>query len=103
MAAAHVLHYEVGIPQQKGPRVLKTAEQGPVADLHQHGTMVTDRGPSYDAKELDEVKQQKCNAHVLRSIDAVLVKKKGKARTFGVELKRLIKESIQLWKDYRNG
>ena len=60
------------------------------------GIMGTDRGPSYDAKELDEVKQQKCNAHVLRSIDAVLDKKKGNARTFGVELKRLIKESIQL-------
>ena len=179
MAAAHVLHYEVGIPQQKVPRVLKeltgisvtqgavsqhamrTAEQGPVADLHQQlrnsikespvvytddtgwreggkpaqlmvfdtdeatvyqirpqhrnqevrelvpsdydGKMVTDRGPSYDAKELDEVKQQKCNAHVLRSIDAVLDKKKGNARTFGLELKRLIKESIQLWKDYRAG
>ena len=33
----------------------------------------------------------------------MLDKKKGNARTFGLELKRLIKESIQLWKDYRAG
>src|SRR5205823_3363985 len=35
------------------------------------GVMVTDRGPSYDAKELDEVQQQKCIPHALRSINQV--------------------------------
>src|SRR3954463_11315159 len=33
------------------------------------GVLVTDRGKSYDAKELEAVKQQKCIAHALRSID----------------------------------
>src|SRR5262249_34995097 len=37
---------------------------------HSQGTLSTDRGRSYDAKELQEVKQQKCLSHSLRSIDA---------------------------------
>src|SRR4051794_21860161 len=36
------------------------------------GVLVTDRGTSYDARELGGVKQQKCLAHALRSITAVL-------------------------------
>src|SRR3954464_12578233 len=36
------------------------------------GVLVTDRGKSYDAKELEGVKQQKCIPHALRSIDQVL-------------------------------
>src|SRR3954464_2420994 len=36
------------------------------------GVLVTDRGKSYDAKELQGVKQQKCIPHALRSIDQVL-------------------------------
>ena len=43
------------------------------------GVMVTDRGTSYDAKELDEVKQQKCIPHALRSINQVLEIKQGRA------------------------
>ena len=35
------------------------------------GVMVTDRGKSYDAKELEQVKQQKCIPHALRSINQV--------------------------------
>jgi transposase len=33
------------------------------------GVLVTDRGKSYDAKELEAVKQQKCIPHALRSIN----------------------------------
>ena len=33
------------------------------------GVLVTDRGKSYDAKELEGVKQQKCIPHALRSIN----------------------------------
>ena len=36
------------------------------------GVMVTDRGRSYDAQALSGVKQQKCLAHVLRSISEVV-------------------------------
>ena len=36
------------------------------------GVMVTDRGRSYDAQALSGVKQQKCLAHMLRSISEVV-------------------------------
>ena len=41
------------------------------------GVMVTDRGRSYDAQALSGVKQQKCLAHVLRSISEVVQTREG--------------------------
>ena len=35
------------------------------------GTMITDRGTTYDAAELSAIKRQVCLAHVLRSISEV--------------------------------
>src|SRR5918912_3531733 len=58
------------------------------------GVLVTDRGKSYDAKELEQVKQQKCIPHALRSISEVLETKQGRARHFGTRLKRLLKEGL---------
>jgi transposase len=66
------------------------------------GVLVTDRGKSYDAKELAGVKQQKCIPHALRSIDQVLEIKRGRARHFGARLKALLKEGLQLWHDYHD-
>ena len=51
------------------------------------GVMATDRGRSYDAQGFEEVKQQKCLAHILRSVRDVLRTKKGRARDFGERLK----------------
>lgn len=67
------------------------------------GTMTTDRGRSYDAKEFDEVKQQKCISHVQRSIGEVLEKKSGAARDFGEELKALLKRTIRWWHKHHAG
>ncbi|MCA1606382.1 MAG: IS66 family transposase [Acidobacteria bacterium] len=67
------------------------------------GVMETDRGKSYDAKELLGVKQQKCVGHIQRSIKAVLEQKQGKARAFGNQLKSLLKEATQLWHDHHAG
>lgn len=67
------------------------------------GTLVTDRGKSYDAKELEGVDQQKCLCHLQRSCSEVLEHKQGKARWFGATLKSQFKEALQLWKDYRAG
>ena len=179
MAAAHTLHYEVGVPVRKVPRVLKAltgmdvtqsaisqhgakaAEEGPVAERHQElregiqkspvvytddtgwkkagktaylmifdtddatvfqirdqhrndevrevvpstykGTMVSDRGVSYDARELATVVQQKCNAHIVRNIDEALEGKHGKGRWFGVALKGMVKEGISMWRAYHEG
>ena len=47
------------------------------------GALVTDRGKSYDAQELEQVKQQKCIPHALRSINEVLETKPGRTRHFG--------------------
>jgi uncharacterized small protein (DUF1192 family) len=66
------------------------------------GVMVTDRGPSYDAQELDAVKQQKCIPHALRSINAVLETKPGRARHFGIRLKALLKQGLHLWHEYHD-
>jgi transposase len=66
------------------------------------GVLVTDRGKSYDAKELEAVKQQKCIPHALRSINEVLETKEGRARHFGVRLKGLLKEGLELWHEYHD-
>src|SRR3954466_8042834 len=66
------------------------------------GVLVTDRGKSYDAKELEGVKQQKCIPHALRSINEVLQTKQGRARQFGSRLKKLLKEGLELWHEYHD-
>ncbi|MGH8510042.1 MAG: IS66 family transposase [Gammaproteobacteria bacterium] len=64
---------------------------------HYQGTLCTDRGKSYDAKELAETKQQKCLSHILRSIDEVLEAKRGPARLFGEVLKSQLQAAIGLY------
>jgi hypothetical protein len=178
MAAAHVLHYGVGVPVRKVPAVLKVltgvkVTQGAltqdalrrargavgsvydrlrasvkdsravhtddtgwrvggdpaflmafetddatvyqVRDHHRNeevrevvpsdyrGVMVTDRGRSYDAQTLAKVKQQKCLAHVQRSISDVVETKNGRGRSFGNRLKRLLREAMELWQAYHRG
>ena len=65
------------------------------------GTMVTDRGRSYDAWQFAGVKQHKCSFHVLGSMQQVLEDKKGAARWFGLELKELTQASVALWNAQR--
>ena len=186
MAAAHVLHYGVGIPVRRVPVVLRALTgvdlsqgaitqdalrrpQGAVGDAYQRlresvresavvhtddtgwrvggegaflmafetedatvyqvrarhrneevrevvpsdygGVMVTDRGRSYDAQALSGVKQQKCLAHVLRSISEVVETKRGRGRTpdrsrghgFGKRLSGLLREAMELRQSYRRG
>jgi hypothetical protein len=67
------------------------------------GVMVTDRGRSYDAQAFDDVKQQKCVAHILRSISAVVATKKGRARDFGERLQALLQDALQLWHAFHAG
>lgn len=69
---------------------------------HYQGTLSTDRGRSYDAKELQEVKQQKCLSHILRSIDAVLETQSGQARRFGFVLKTQLQDAIELYKAFHD-
>ena len=67
------------------------------------GVMVTDRGRSYDAQALSGVRQQKCLAHVLRSISEVVQTKRGRGRSFGKRLSGLLREAMELRQSYRRG
>lgn len=72
-----------------------------IGDQYQ-GTLCTDRGRSYDAKELLEIEQQKCLGHIQRSIKEVLKNQSGQALRFGLELKGLLKEAISLYHDFHD-
>jgi transposase len=60
------------------------------------GVMICDRGPSYDARELEEVAQQKCLSHLIRNAKAVEKSKTGRARQFGQRLKELLQQALTL-------
>lgn len=72
-----------------------------IGDNYQ-GTLCTDRGRSYDAKELREVPQQKCLGHIQRSIAEVLKSKRGQQLRFGRKLKALLQEAISLYHDFHD-
>jgi len=65
------------------------------------GTLVTDRGASYEAEELSAVNQQKCLSHLLRNIKEVTEAKQGRAREFGLAVSSLLKDANRLWRDQR--
>jgi transposase len=67
------------------------------------GVMVTDRGRSDDAQAFDDVRQQKCLAHIQRSLGEVLATKSGRARDFGEGLKARLQGALQLWHAYHEG
>jgi transposase len=60
------------------------------------GVLITDRGKSYDAEALAAVAQQKCLAHLQRSISLVLETKWARGRSLGLSLQRLLREAQAL-------
>jgi transposase len=60
------------------------------------GVMGCDRFSSYDAKEFDQVKQQKCVAHVLKNIRDLLEVSKGRARDFPKAVRTVFKAALRL-------
>ena len=67
------------------------------------GVMVTDRGRSDDARAVDDVRQQKCLAHIQRSLREVLATKTGRACDFGEGLNAWRQDARQLWHAYHDG
>ncbi len=57
---------------------------------------ICDRGPGYDARELEDVAQQKCLSHPIRNAKAVEESKTGRARQFGRKLKELLQQALAL-------
>jgi hypothetical protein len=67
------------------------------------GVMVCDRARSYDAAALSGVKQQKCLAHVQRSLSLALEDQWGRARCFPLQLRALLSEALTLHRQYQAG
>ena len=67
------------------------------------GVMVTDRGPSYEAHSFRKVRQQKCLAHLQKTLSVLLEQKKGRARELGENLKMLFGMPLDLWEEYHAG
>jgi hypothetical protein len=102
--AAHLMAFEtdaVTVYQIRSTHRHEEVQE--VIPVDYDGVMVTDRGRSYDAQAFDNVKQQKCLAHILRAISEVLKTKKGRASDFGVRLKTLLTDARHLWRAYQVG
>ena len=67
------------------------------------GTLVTDRFSSYEAEELAGVEQHKCLSHLIGNVTEVVESKQGRAKVFGSELKALLKNANELWRQQRAG
>jgi hypothetical protein len=67
------------------------------------GVMVTDRGRSYEAHSFRGVKQQKCLAHLQRTLGEVLDRKKGRARDLAEGARELLRLAVGLWEQYHYG
>jgi len=67
------------------------------------GVLGTDRGKSYEAKELEGVAQQKCLSHLLKNLSEVEKTKTGRARCFTRDLKETLREALKLWQLYESG
>ncbi|MGH3593522.1 MAG: IS66 family transposase [Pseudonocardiaceae bacterium] len=67
------------------------------------GTLVTDRFSSYEAEELAGVEQHKCLSHLIRNVVDVVESKTGRAKVFGSELKALLQNANELWRQQRAG
>lgn len=65
------------------------------------GTLSTDRGPSYDARALSAIPQNKCTAHLLRNIRETLDRQSPQAQTVGWELIHLIRQANSLWRSLK--
>jgi hypothetical protein len=74
-----------------------------VVPQNYQGVMGTDRGRSYEDKSFRWVKQQKCLAHLQRTLSEVLARKKGRARDLAEGTRELLRLAVWLWEEYHWG
>ena len=68
------------------------------------GILGTDRGPSYDAEELDHLRQQKCLSHLLKNLSEVIQSKKtAAAKWYCQVLQQILRDGLKIWTEYRAG
>jgi transposase len=61
------------------------------------GVLVTDRFVTYDAKVFNEVKQQKCVAHILKNLKQLLEKPvRGRSQAFPKALRKVFKDALKV-------
>lgn len=66
------------------------------------GILGTDRGTSYEAGALLEMRQQKCLSHLLKNLSMVEEMKRGRAKEFSSKLKKILRSGLKLWQDHRS-
>jgi hypothetical protein len=101
---AHLMAFETAtatVSQIRGRH--RNEEVREVVPAEYAGVLVTDRGRSDDAVELAGVRQQKCLAHIQRTLSAVLARQHGKACAFGRRLKDLLRQALAWWHAYHQG
>ena len=74
-----------------------------VVPRNYQGVMGADRGRSYEDKSFRWVKQQKCLAHLQRTLSEVLARKKGRARDLAERTQELLRLATGLWEEYHYG
>jgi transposase len=74
-----------------------------VVPRNYRGVMGTDRGRSYEDHSFRQVKQQKCVAHLQRTLSEVLDRKKGRARELADRTRELLRLAGELWEEYHWG
>ena len=61
------------------------------------GVLVTDRFVTYDAKVFNEIKQQKCVAHILKNLKQLLEKPvRGRSQEFPKALRKVFKDALKI-------
>jgi hypothetical protein len=74
-----------------------------IVSRNYQGVMVTDRGRSYEAHSFRRVKQQKCLAHLQRTLSELLAQKKGRARDLAEGTRELLRLAVRSWEAYHWG
>src|ERR671914_1288091 len=102
--SAHLMAFDTDqvTVYQVGPRHRHQEVQEVVSQNYQ-GVMGTDRGRSYEDKSFRRVKQQKCLAHLQRTLGEVLDRKKGRARDLAERTRELLRLAVRLWEEYHYG
>jgi hypothetical protein len=67
------------------------------------GVMGTDRTVAYDAKVFDNVKQQKCNGHIIRNVNEAMERQDATNRWFGRDLLDTLRRAMRLRRDHLAG
>lgn len=109
--AAHVMAFESAGDPARDPRVTlfrirprhRSDEVLEVIPRDWPGTLITDRGPSYDAKALAGIAQQKCHAHIERNLAEAMMTQHPGARSLPRAIRRVLRDARDLWSSFRAG